>query len=156
MAGIQRILIPTAFSELSRRAAEYVRLVAPAVQAHVHVVHIVPDAPVLIDPGLPGAAMPVPGPSTEELLIEARLSLEAFVRDNLAEWSDHTRIFAHAGDVAEELLRHVHQHAIDLIIMGTRADGVLKRLIWGSVGRSVLERSPCPVLLVPMHDAPRG
>jgi nucleotide-binding universal stress UspA family protein len=32
---------------------------------------------------------------------------------------------------------------------------MLKRIIWGSISKSVMERAPCPVLLVPVHDAPR-
>ena len=41
----------------------------------------------------------------------------------------------------------------DLVVMGTHADGVLRRLVFGSVSKQVLESAPCGVLLVPLAAA---
>jgi nucleotide-binding universal stress UspA family protein len=150
---LTRVLLPTRFAILSRRAAEYARIIAPKFAATVHVVHVIPHIELLIDPHLPGAAMPLPGPAPSELLNDAERKLTAFVHEVLPDIEGNTTTFAVIGAIADELVRYAADHHIDLIIMGTHAEGMLKRMIHGSVGKNVLEHSPCPVLLVPVRDA---
>jgi nucleotide-binding universal stress UspA family protein len=153
MAQIKRVMLPTGFSQLSKHAAEYVRLLVPKLDAELDVVHVVSHTELVMDPGMPGVGMPIPSTSTQELLVQSRLSMESFIREVIPELSDRTRTFTSIGGIVDELLKHVNTHAIDLIIMATHADGMLKRLIWGSIGKSVLEQAPCPVLLVPVKGA---
>ncbi|MGD9689175.1 MAG: universal stress protein [Phycisphaerales bacterium] len=156
MASVSRILLPTGFSELSRRAAEYVKLLLPALGAELHVVSVVPHAAIVVDPGIPGAGgLPIAGPAPGEMIAQGRERLAAFVQDVFPNEAGRVHAAVVMGSIAEELLRYVQEHSIDLIVMGTHADRVLKRVIWGSVGKSVLEGSTCPVLLVPGRDAPR-
>ena len=154
-ASVSRILLPTRFSLLSRRAAEYVKLLVPRLGAELHVVHVVPHTELVMDPGVPGVSMPVLGPSAPELLDQARRKLEAFVQEVVPELASATVTFAVIGGVTDELTRYVQAQRIDLVIMGTHADGLLKRLVFGSVGKGVLEGVSCPVLLIPVHNAPR-
>lgn len=153
MARVSRVLLPTAFSVLSRRAAEYASLLVPDL-AEVHVVHVVPHTALFLDPGLPALSTPAAGPSTAELLADARARLDAFVREVFPGRPGVTPA-ALAGGVVEGLLGYISAHRIELVVMGTHADGMLKRIIWGSVSKCILEGAPCPVLLVPVRDAPR-
>ncbi|HDY68944.1 MAG TPA: universal stress protein [Candidatus Scalindua sp.] len=41
---------------------------------------------------------------------------------------------------------------IDLIVVGSHGHGAVYHLIVGSVSEEVLQRSSCPVLVVPTHD----
>lgn len=52
------------------------------------------------------------------------------------------------GSAAESLLRDAEQHDSDLIVVGARGLGALKRLVLGSVSESVLRHATCPVLIV--------
>lgn len=155
-ASFRRLLLPTRFALYSRRAAEYVRPLRAAFGAEVHLIHVVVPGEAMIDPGLPGAGMPiVAGPSVAELLDEARRRLEEFAGQEFAESGPPVHAAAVSGLIADEIVHYAAQQAVDVIVMGTHADGMLKRLVFGSVGKSVLERAPCPVLLVPVRDAPR-
>ena len=156
MAQIRRVMLPTGFSELSKHAAEYVKLLVPQLDAELDVVHVVSHTELVMDPGMPGASMPIPSTSTQELLVQSRMAMESFIREVIPELSERTRTFTSIGGIVDELMKHVHTHAIDLIIMGTHADGLLKRLIWGSIGKSILEQAPCPVFLVPVKGAKRA
>ena len=40
MASVSRVLLPTRFALLSRRAAEYAKLLVPVLDARLHVVHV--------------------------------------------------------------------------------------------------------------------
>jgi nucleotide-binding universal stress UspA family protein len=53
------------------------------------------------------------------------------------------------GNIAEVLLRLVRDHAIDLLVIGTRGHSGVKRMLLGSVAEKVFRQAPCPVLIVP-------
>jgi nucleotide-binding universal stress UspA family protein len=52
------------------------------------------------------------------------------------------------GAPAEMILKDAAQHASDLIVVGARGLGVLKRIALGSVSESVLRHATCPVLII--------
>lgn len=52
------------------------------------------------------------------------------------------------GDAAHEIVLSARQHEADLIVVGTRGQTGLRRLILGSVARNVLLHAPCSVLVV--------
>jgi nucleotide-binding universal stress UspA family protein len=54
-----------------------------------------------------------------------------------------------AGDPANELTRVAQQHHADLVVLGTRGNTGLRRLVIGSVARNVLSHVRCSVLVVP-------
>ena len=122
-------------------------------------VHVVPHTQLALDSGAglmgESAAFPIAGPSAAELITRAERDLALFVTEVLGEIRDQVKTFAYIGGIVEELVRHAQSHSIDLITMGTHADGMLKRVVFGSIGKSVLETAPCPVLLVPVKDARR-
>lgn len=155
IATVSRILLPTRFSMLSKKAAEYVRLLVPKLGAELHILHVVPHTEVILDPGMPGIALPIPGAPAEELLDDARRRIDEFAAEVVPDLADRTIKAARVGGVTDELIRYIHDERIDLVIMGTHADGMLKRVVFGSVGKGVLEGVPCPVMLVPVHNAPR-
>ncbi|MGD9789603.1 MAG: universal stress protein [Phycisphaerales bacterium] len=144
------ILLPTAFSELSKRAAAHAAYLAKSLGATIHVVHVAsPGVPPPVDAasGAPYPAVAMPDPS---LLVEhGRASLAEFVRSNLTGLEVKTECTI--GNAPHELAEYASRNRIDLIVMGTHADGVVKRLIFGSVSKSLLECSPCPILFVPVH-----
>ena len=152
---LNRVLLPTRFSELSRHAAEYVGLLLGKFDSELHVLHVVPHTEMIVDGGMPPMSMPIPGPSSQELLADSDRRLLEFVNATIPALLPRTRTFSVIGGITDEIIRHATQHSVDLIVMGTHADGMLKRVVFGSVGKGVLEGSPCPVLLVPARDAPR-
>jgi nucleotide-binding universal stress UspA family protein len=52
------------------------------------------------------------------------------------------------GNTAEAILRAAEEHAVDLIVLGTRGLSALERFFLGSVAERVAWHAPCPVLLV--------
>ncbi len=159
MEPYNRIMLPTAFSTLSKRASTNTIPLAREFASEVHLVHVVPHTQLVLDPGAglmgESAAFPIAGPSAAELIARSERELAAFTSEVLCEVREQVKAFVYVGGIVEALLRHAQSHSIDLITMGTHADGMLKRMIFGSIGKCVLEQSPCPVLLVPVKDAKR-
>jgi nucleotide-binding universal stress UspA family protein len=60
------------------------------------------------------------------------------------------------GDPAEEILKYVELAGIDLIIIGTHGKKGIERVLFGSVARRVVKKSPVPVLTVNPLGRPVG
>jgi len=154
-APLRTILVPTGFSELSRHAARYARTIAPAFGARVVVFHVVEPAP----PPTEAAGM-VPtstgGPDVSLLMTTAREGLQRFIAENLPGAKSEPLVSIGVPDA--EIVQAAQREGADLIVMGTHARGMLNRLVFGSISKSVLESAPCPVLLVPVRseEAPGG
>jgi nucleotide-binding universal stress UspA family protein len=52
------------------------------------------------------------------------------------------------GDPAHEIVAYARQHHTALLVLGTRGNTGLRRLLLGSVARNVLLHAPCSVLVV--------
>ncbi len=146
---IRRILVPTKFSELSTHAAQYARRIAPAVGADVHVLHVVEPPIPAVDPAGPTVSVgSLSGPA--ELMSAGRDGVDRFIREHLPGLATPAHGVVTMGIAQREIVEYAGLHHVDLIIMGTQGRGVLGRIVFGSVSKSVLESAPCPVLLVPL------
>ena len=61
-----------------------------------------------------------------------------------------TKVLEGAPDL--QISRYAADAAIDLIVIGTHARGLVRRIFLGSVSKAVMEHAPCPVLMVPLHS----
>jgi nucleotide-binding universal stress UspA family protein len=52
------------------------------------------------------------------------------------------------GDTADVIVELARQEAADLIVVGSRHRGVIRRLLFGSVSAEVVVDAPCDVLVV--------
>ena len=51
------------------------------------------------------------------------------------------------GKVVEEILNTIKEGKFDLVVMGSRGQGMIKKLFLGSVSSGVVQEAICPVLL---------
>ena len=51
------------------------------------------------------------------------------------------------GKVVEEILNTIKKGEFDLVVMGSRGHGLLKKMVLGSVSNGVVHKAICPVLL---------
>ena len=84
-------------------------------------------------------------------MVEAGLAAaDALARssaDRLAAAGLTTEIDVRHGDPAHEIIRAAADWEADLIVMGTRGQTGIERLMLGSVARKVLQHAPCSVLI---------
>jgi len=148
----QRILVPTDFSTLSAQAAAYARGLAEKHSAEIHVVHVVVPSDIAGSVPLAPGAEPVSAlPVTDVLLEHAQNGVASFVRDHFSGLTTKTDVLV--GVAHAQICQYAQQHAIDLIVIGSHARGVVHRILLGSVSKAVLESSPCPLLMVPVKAA---
>lgn len=151
MTAIRQILLPTDFSDLAHEAAACARSLADACGATLHVLHVIERVPAAMPgPNGGGIALTVPGP---EALAAAQDATARFIRDHVGDLDVPvvTRVLEGAPYV--QIARYAADASIDLIVIGTHAHGVVKRIFLGSTSKAVLEHAPCPVLMVPLAAA---
>jgi nucleotide-binding universal stress UspA family protein len=84
---------------------------------------------------------------------------DAYVNGLVNAWSGEVPVTGKAiydpVDVDRALVREFGVDRPDLVVMGTRSDHGLRRLILGSTAAAVAHRSPAPVLAVPLRPPKR-
>jgi nucleotide-binding universal stress UspA family protein len=137
------ILVPTDFSDASVEAKAYAVMLAKALGASLHLLHVIGD-PVKLGWGIEQAYLPQ---MLERIEGETRKQLEA-----LASAEDRKAFKVHCtvevGSPAETILTYAETHGVDLIVMGTHGRGTVERLWLGSVTERVLQHAKCPVVSV--------
>jgi nucleotide-binding universal stress UspA family protein len=137
-----KILIPTDYSMLSRKAAEYAVSLSANLDAEYIILH----------------CDNVPRPSysfvnkLDEILREEALKtgneFAESVRRTTGIDAKITCDFA-VGDPIEVLEEYSTKHKVDLIVMGTKGESVVKNRLFGSTAAGVLEHISCPTIFVP-------
>lgn len=100
-----------------------------------------------------GAAEAGLDPSAERDRVDRRINdeLREFLDTHMKELPFDVRIAE--GDVADTVAAVAREVGASYIVVGTRGRGQLARLILGDTTQEILQRTPCPVIVVPLRDA---
>jgi nucleotide-binding universal stress UspA family protein len=153
---VERILVPTDFSDTAAFAMDYACELSGAFGAALHVLHVVENT----NPTggwTAGRRYTTPPPSlTAGIEHEVRNELQSTI-DKRTPPVETSVLAVKTGSPLVEIVRYAQEHAIDLIVMGTHGHGPIAHMLLGSVADSVIRRAPCPVLTVrhPEHEPRR-
>ncbi|MCA9084743.1 MAG: universal stress protein [Planctomycetaceae bacterium] len=146
MIVINKVLVPTDFSDYSAAAMRYACEVSRRFGSQMHLLHVVADAAMLI-------------PETTEFVGEAladathaaitRATERLNGMPNCAFQSDREVIrCVRAGSPVTEIVRYAKEADVDLIVLGTHGRTGLSHLLMGSVAENIVRIAPCSVLTV--------
>jgi nucleotide-binding universal stress UspA family protein len=138
-AAFKHILVATDFSEPSRRALVDALALASEHQSHVSVVHV-------LHLDRQYAALECP-PELDLARIDAEQQLKSVVKELGPEQQIDTAVVKQ-GPVADVVASLVEEKGIDLLVIGTRGRGGLRKLALGSVAEELLRIAPCPVMTI--------
>ncbi|MGA7399139.1 MAG: universal stress protein [Candidatus Sulfotelmatobacter sp.] len=139
--AFKHVLMATDFSEASQRALRFAIAIARRHGSMLSVMHAIPAEP--------HDRIPI-GPLPRELdrhRLEAENQLQHLGEQALLKDLPH-QLLLERGDVWDVLASEIQGDNIDLLILGTRGRGGLKKLALGSVAEQVLHLASCPVLTV--------
>jgi nucleotide-binding universal stress UspA family protein len=144
--SVNRILVPTDFSETADRALAYAKDLATRSGASLHLVHVYTD---------PYAAAACAPEIYASVPAEVRQRAVEEVRERLLERldaSEESRFHGSRGVVrgltAPQIVDYAARQNIDLIVMGTHGRRGVAHLLLGSVAEHVVRTAGCPVLTV--------
>ena len=145
MIRIQRILVPTDFSEFSKHSIRYGCELARKFEAELHLLNVVEDIyPIIPEPGTP---VPINGEYLAGLKESSERAIQRIPGDELAQGLTIKREVL-SGTPFLEIIRYARKHEIDLIVLGTHGRSGLVHALMGSVAEKIVRKSPCPVLTV--------
>ncbi len=148
MADFKRVLCPVDLSDASVRPLAYAQEVARWYGGCVTAFHA---APPLMPAAFPDGGVFEPLPTipvvTREYVMRQLRQLASAAR---TEGPEITAIVGE-GQAAAAIVEQAKTMGADLVVMGTRGRGGVRRLVLGSVTEKVLRTAPCPVLTVPPH-----
>lgn len=140
--ALKHIVVPTDFSETSRKAIRYAVRFAEQYGATIHLVHVIEP------PGFTGDTESYPlvvppaedsGSCKEKLFSLANEDIEELVP---------VKADVRIGKAADEICDLAKESQADLIIIATHGRTGLSRVLLGSTTEHVVRRAPCPVLVV--------
>lgn len=131
-----RVLIAYDGSEVSRRALD--RVITFMTTAEIGLVTVA--HPIYRDPPYTGYADLTTEEEQRKLLFDARNVLE---REGIASTG-----YAPVGDPAEQILATAKAFGAELVVIGARSLGTVKRFVLGSVSTKVMHEAECDVLIV--------
>lgn len=146
MIKLDRILVPTDFSDFSKPALLYGCAMAARFEAELHLLHVVPD-PAMLVPEAAAFSVETMQAQSESLLKEAQAALQKLPPDG---WENKNTIIreVRVGAAFMEIIEYARDKSIDLIVIGTHGRSGLMHVLMGSVAERIVRKSPCPVLTV--------
>lgn len=149
MKAVNTILVPTDFSPHSEHALHYAASLGERFGATIHLLHVVTLE------GLESSdseEFPDIGPLLQraDKIARARLDAGAARQDDseVSVIKSLTRAFT----APEAIVDYAKRKSIDLIVIATRGNTGLRKVLLGSVTERVVGQAPCPVLVVEKGD----
>lgn len=148
----ERILVPVDHSDTSGRLLRAAHSLGGRFGAQVVALHVVPSgvmSHVLAATAAPGRALQ---PTSTTAHDAVRNWLDASLESGADEGSEATADVVF-GEPAQEIVAYAERWDSDLIVIGRRGAGGLRRAVLGSVVDTVLHHAPCPVLVLPEDES---
>jgi nucleotide-binding universal stress UspA family protein len=139
-----KILLATDGSPDAQEALAYARDLALRDDAQVFVVHAFEPVPTYLGDPVEGRVQARRIAAGEEVVSDAAGNLQEAGVDTIVELLE--------GPAADAILNVADVRECDLIVMGSRGQGLLAGLVLGSVSQRVLTRARMPVLVVKTRD----
>lgn len=145
MLQIDRILVPTDFSENAKAAVLYASELGRKFNAELHLLNVVDNIDVF--------SMELESVAASGLgynAVEAQEQASRLLAELPGEVGHDCRIVrsTELGNPTTEVTRYAERNHIDLIVISTHGRTGLRHLLMGSVAESVVRKAPCPVLTV--------
>jgi universal stress protein A len=140
---LKKILVPTDFSETSKKAVQYALRFAEQFGCEIALLYVVePATPVI---GAPLAVEPV---TEKDELSMAEKELAVLAAESHTNGAHSVSSFVRVGHAPNEITKVARDLDVDLIIIATHGYTSWRHLCMGSTTERVVRTAPCPVLVV--------
>ena len=140
---LKKILVPTDFSETSKKAVQYALRFAEQFGCEIALLYVVEPATPMI-----GAPLAIEPTTDEDEFTMAQGDLAALVAEAHDNGARSVTSLVRVGHTPNEIAKAAKDLDIDLIIIGTHGYTSWRHLCIGSTAERVVRTAPCPVLVV--------
>lgn len=144
MIKLNRILLPTDFSDYAGAATKYACAFAEQFAAELHLLHVL-EVHLSATPAF-GMGLVLP----KYIEVSRQAAEKAFQEMLDPKWTEKQKVVTALvqGPPFLEIIRYAREKEIDMIIMATHGRSGLAHVLMGSVAEKVVRKAPCPVLTV--------
>jgi nucleotide-binding universal stress UspA family protein len=150
--NVNRILIPTDFSETGLLAIEHGAFMARLFKAELHLLHVLEVNEYTYD--IPEPVLKLTNLKPIQEIAEKKMNE---VSESISkEYGVKTITLCSTGRISTEVVNYSTENNIDLIIMGTHGASGFEEYFMGSNAHKVVNRVSCPVITVQTHAKKLG
>jgi nucleotide-binding universal stress UspA family protein len=142
---MKNILVAVDFSDASANALRFAYALNRHMFAHMHVLHLF-DVPITA-----GDDSDLYLKNYEAYRKSFDDDLWDFVKQHKGEYHYDTDVYSTSGGHYQGIADFARKHPTDLILIGNKGAGGLRKWVFGSVARYLLTHPPAPVLAIPEH-----
>jgi len=143
-----KILVPLDSSKFSKKSLQVAIGIGKKFKSNLTLIHIIEANEKYTRTGITGKILKKKAqiPSKEEIPEKFYKLLELSKTLVSMEGLSVNTVFK-KGNIVEEILQTIKSEKFDLVIMGARGQGPIRKLLLGSVSSGIIERATCPVLV---------
>lgn len=138
----EKILYPTDFSEVAKRALEYCKKLKEAGAKKIIVLHVIE-----MDPNVEKIPANIKEVLKEELEQTSRKEIEA-IAAKLKKLGFDVTTRIELGSPVKKILKVEDEENVSAIVLGSHGKSNIKEILIGSVSENVIRKSRVPVLIV--------
>jgi nucleotide-binding universal stress UspA family protein len=152
MTQLEKILVPTDFSQSATIALRFAEDLAKRSGASVCLIHAYEVTPYALPEGVPmyDAAL------IARLRDELGQHIELLKQQTQKAGVPHVETKLVEGNPARQIVLAAEQWGASLVVMGTHGRTGFAHLLLGSVAERVVRKAPCAVIAVPMKEEPKA
>jgi nucleotide-binding universal stress UspA family protein len=143
--SVQKIMVPLAFSQFSRRLLDYAASLAEALGAEIILVNVINERDLAAVDKISSFGFKVDSEHYVETVKKERRETIAEMASQLSLADDRVSFVFLIGDPSTELLRFVVEAEVDLVVMGIKTRD-LQHIFAGSVAERMFRRCPVPIV----------
>lgn len=142
----EKILYPTDFSDVSKKALEYIKRLKDAGTKDVIVLHVIDEREIEHMSHIPGIHMD--SNDLEKLSREGAKKAIRAIATELRECGFQVKVRIEEGVPLREILRVEKEEEISVIVIGSHGRSAVQEMLLGSVAEKVVRKSSKPVLVI--------
>jgi len=139
-----RILLPTDYSDTSKKAFPWAVSLAEIHNAELVFFHAIEES---IPPQYYAAGISSLFELDRELKKRATRALDDFIKEAKSDKIKTKKVVVE-GKSDEEIMKYAEENNVDLIVMASHGHSGIERVLLGSTTERVVRKAPCPVLTV--------
>lgn len=156
MLKLNRILVPTDFSDASRNAYAFAVELSRKYGGKIDMLHVIPMFKYLNESiGRLGLPLDMDKDIYPKLLTESEKRLNKEMMDNVPEDLRGKALARVEMKASECIIRMATEGQVDLIVMGSTGTTGGRDIVWGSTTERVVRNSKTPVLAIPKGSQPK-
>jgi nucleotide-binding universal stress UspA family protein len=139
----RKILFPTDFSDVSRKAVKYIRQLKGAGAQEIVILHVIDEKELLVLSRAPEQYLEITAQMENE--IEKKM---AALESDMTEEGFHVKLKVKTGRPFTEIMTTAADEKVSIIVLGSHGRSNIAEMLMGSVSENVIRHAKVPSLVV--------